>query len=67
MKFLQIKLTNFSSTAPHHKSYNWLYEEVEVPKGYDPLSTFYMAIGFYRGYFGMQTNSDTERRVLFSV
>lgn len=26
-----------------------------------------MAIGFYRGYLGMQTNSEAERRILFSV
>lgn len=57
----------FSSTSETTKSYDWLYEEILVPEGGDPLATFYMAIGFYRGYFGIQTNSDTERRVLFSV
>lgn len=57
----------FSSTQSTTKSYDWLYEEIIVPEGGDPLATFYMAIGFYRGYFGIQTNSDTERRVLFSV
>ncbi|MBF0647381.1 DUF3472 domain-containing protein [Dysgonomonas sp. GY75] len=57
----------FSSTEPTTKSYDWLYEEITVPKDSDPLATFYMAIGFYRGYFGIQTNSETERRVLFSV
>lgn len=57
----------FSSTEPTTKSYDWLYEEIVVPEGSDPLATFYMAIGFYRGYFGIQTNSETERRVLFSV
>lgn len=57
----------FSSTDNTTKSYDWLYEEITVPEGADPLATFYMAIGFYRGYFGIQTNSDTERRVLFSV
>ncbi|MDR2954186.1 MAG: DUF3472 domain-containing protein [Prevotella sp.] len=58
---------SFSSTAPTSKSYDWLYEEIEVPEGGDPWATFYMSIGFYRGYLGIQTNSDTERRVLFSV
>ncbi|WP_081852614.1 DUF3472 domain-containing protein [Prevotella sp. 10(H)] len=58
---------NFSSTSPTTKKYDWLYEEIIVPEGGDPLATFYMAIGFYRGYFGIQTNSDTERRVLFSI
>lgn len=58
---------NFSTTATTDKRYNWLYEDVLVPAGSDPFHTFYMAIGFYRGYLGMQTNSDSERRVLFSV
>jgi hypothetical protein len=47
--------------------YDWLYGEIQVPEGYDPAYTFYMCIGFYRGYFGIQVNSLTERRVLFSV
>ncbi len=33
----------------------------------DPLWTYYMACGFHRGYFGMQVNSPTERRIIFSV
>jgi hypothetical protein len=33
----------------------------------DPLYTYYMACGWRRGYFGMQVNSPTERRILFSV
>lgn len=33
----------------------------------EPLWTFYMACGFHRGYFGMQVNSPTERRIIFSV
>lgn len=33
----------------------------------DPLATFYMATGWSRGYFGMQVNSPTERRIIFSV
>jgi hypothetical protein len=33
----------------------------------DPSATFYMACGFHRGYFGMQVNSPTERRIIFSV
>jgi hypothetical protein len=58
---------SFSSTASTVKSYDWLYQEVKVPAAQDPLYTFYMAIGFFRGYLGIQTNSPTERRVLFSV
>ncbi|MBL9139959.1 MAG: DUF3472 domain-containing protein [Verrucomicrobiales bacterium] len=39
----------------------------EVTAVEDPTSTFYMACGWHRGYFGMQVNSPTERRVIFSV
>ena len=43
------------------------YNEITVPKGYDPVHSFYMANGFSRGYFGIQVNSAKERRVIFSV
>jgi hypothetical protein len=43
----------------------WFYCEL-TPKT-DPLWTYYMATGWHRGYFGMQVNSKTERRVIFSV
>ncbi|MFM1941998.1 MAG: hypothetical protein RI897_980 [Verrucomicrobiota bacterium] len=33
----------------------------------DPTTTFYMACGWHRGYFGMQVNSPSERRIIFSV
>ena len=33
----------------------------------DPVASYYMATGFARGYFGMQVNSPTERRIIFSV
>ena len=33
----------------------------------DPVATYYMACGWHRGYFGMQVNSGTERRIIFSV
>lgn len=58
---------SFSSTAPTTKSYDWIYQEIMVPEGGDPLATYYMSLGFFRGYMGIQTNSATERRVLFSV
>lgn len=45
----------------------WFYNEIMVPEGQDVLGTYYMANGFSGGYFGMQTNSPTERRVLFSI
>jgi Domain of unknown function (DUF3472)/Domain of unknown function (DUF5077)/FKBP-type peptidyl-prolyl cis-trans isomerase len=43
------------------------YNELTIPKGFDYLYTYYMACGFRRGYFGMQVNSPTERRIIFSV
>jgi hypothetical protein len=33
----------------------------------DPVATYYEACGWSRGYFGMQVNSPTERRIIFSV
>ena len=42
-----------------------LYCEVTAVE--DPIWTFYMASGWHRGYFGMQVNSPTERRIIFSV
>lgn len=45
----------------------WFYNEIMVPDGEDKLGTYYMANGFSEGYFGMQVNSATERRVLFSI
>jgi len=32
-----------------------------------PLWTYFEACGWYRGYLGMQVNSPTERRIIFSV
>jgi len=43
------------------------YSEIRVPEGSDPLYSYYMACGFARGYFGIQVNNATERRVIFSV
>jgi hypothetical protein len=41
------------------------YNEVTAVE--DPVATYYMACGFHRGYFGMQVNSEKERRIIFSV
>jgi hypothetical protein len=43
----------------------WFYNEVTVEK--DPVWSYYEACGFARGYFGIQVNSPTERRIIFSV
>jgi len=60
-----------------HLNYQWqqetdekieyFYNEMMIPKGEDVIGSYFMAIGFQHGYFGIQVNSKTERRVLFSV
>jgi hypothetical protein len=50
---------------PDKQPVEWFYAEAMGVE--DPVATFYMACGFSRGYFGMQVNSPTERRIIFSV
>jgi hypothetical protein len=45
----------------------YFYSELTVPAGEDKIASYFMANGFGEGYFGIQVNSATERRVLFSV
>ena len=45
----------------------YFYSELTVPAGEDKVGSYFMANGFGEGYFGIQVNSATERRVLFSV
>jgi len=45
----------------------YFYNEVVVPEGEDVIGSYYMANGFTHGYFGIQANSENERRILFSV
>lgn len=52
---------------PKGEDYEWFYNEVTVPEEGETMCSYYMAAGFGEGYFGMQYNSPTERRVLFSV
>jgi hypothetical protein len=58
---------HLSYQLPADKNIEWYYNEVTVPKGQDIIGSYYMANGFGEGYFGIQVNSDKERRVLFSV
>lgn len=53
--------------VPEEINAKWYYNEITVPEGEDVVGSYYMANGFSGGYFGIQANSDTERRVLFSV
>lgn len=52
---------------PRDTKLQYAYSEITVPVGQDPIGSYFMANGFGEGYFGIQVNSDTERRVLFSV
>lgn len=58
---------HLSYALPADKDYKWFYNEVTVPVGSDPIGSYFMANGFAEGYFGIQVNSETERRILFSV
>lgn len=54
-------------SLPAGHTAEWFYNEVTVPEENDVVGSYYMANGFSQGYFGMQVNSATERRILFSV
>lgn len=72
-KDAEFNLTERRNAASVHCSYplskedqvEWFFNQVEAKTV--PTHSFYMACGFHRGYFGMQVNSPTERRVIFSV
>lgn len=45
----------------------FFYNEVTVEEGNDRIGSYFMVNGFGEGYCGIQVNSPTERRILFSV
>lgn len=53
--------------VPRERQFQYAYSEITVPEEQDTLGSFFMANGFGQGYFGIQVNGPTERRVLFSV
>ena len=53
--------------VPRDRQLRYAYTEVTVPRGEDPIGSFFMANGFGEGYFGFQVNGTKERRILFSV
>lgn len=53
--------------VPTSENVSYYYNEVTVPVGQDKVGSYFMVNGFEEGYFGMQVNSATERRILFSV
>ena len=58
---------HLSYETPKDKDVTWFYNEITIPKGEDVIGSYFMANGFKDGYFGIQVNSETERRILFSV
>jgi hypothetical protein len=56
---------HLSYPVPQGKKVEAFY--VEMTGLEDPVWSYYMACGWHRGYFGMQVNSPTERRIIFSV
>lgn len=54
-------------SLPRGKALTHYYSEITVPEGEDPIGSYFMANGFSEGYFGIQVNGPSERRVLFSV
>ncbi len=57
----------FSMPETEKDNIEWFYNEITVPKGQDVIGSYYMANGFSGGYFGIQVNSPSERRILFSI
>ena len=53
--------------VPKEHPIRFAYSEITVPVGQDPIGSYFMANGFGEGYFGIQVNGPSERRVLFSV
>ena len=58
---------HLSYFMPDDVDVKWFYNELVVDKGDDPIGSYFMANGFGEGYFGIQVNSNSERRILFSV
>ena len=58
---------HLSYQVPETTNAKWYYNEVTVPENEDKIGSYFMANGFGEGYFGIQVNSASERRVLFSV
>lgn len=57
---------HMSYTLPD-QDVEFFYNEITVPEGEDKIGSYFMTNGFGEGYCGIQVNSDTERRILFSV
>ena len=58
---------HLSYVVPDDVDLEYAYSEITVAEGDDPVGSYFMANGFAEGYFGIQVNSERERRVLFSI
>jgi hypothetical protein len=58
---------HLSFTPPAETDIQYYYTELLIPEGEDVVGSYFMANGFAEGYFGIQVNSELERRILFSV
>lgn len=52
---------------PKDSTIAWFYNEVTIPVGVNSTNAYYMTNGFSGGYMGIQLNSSTERRIIFSI
>ncbi len=52
---------------PKDSAIAWFYNEVTVPVGVNAVNAYYMTNGFNGGYMGVQVNSPTEKRFIFSI
>lgn len=52
---------------PENDPAEYFYNEITVPISEDKIGSYFMTNGFAEGYCGIQVNSESERRVLFSV
>ena len=60
--------THLRYTVPGDSTVKWFYTEVKVPKEVENSAhAYYETNGFHSGYGGIQLNSLSERRFIFSI
>ncbi len=59
--------THLRYEVPGDSAVAWFYTEVSVPEGVNATNAYYETNGFADGYMGIQINSPTERRLIFSI
>lgn len=70
-----LHLNGFGSTntrLPQGDSFDWIYNEVQIPQDADYKGTYVEAFGFNRGYIGIQNNGkmddgQTNHTIIFST